>query len=80
MPDPIPQNLTCLVHGQDKYILLYDDAHKADALRQLGRWAACYELNFTWYDAAVLSQRIRGEKPAPFQQCWRISKQQKGEP
>jgi hypothetical protein len=30
-------------------------------LRTLGRFASNPELSFTWYDAAVLSQKIRQE-------------------
>ena len=38
----------------------FDDAHKAEALRTLGRFASDPKLpSFTWYDAACLSQRIR---------------------
>jgi hypothetical protein len=38
---------------------LYDDSQRAEALRMLGRHASNPELSFSWYDAAVLSQRIR---------------------
>ncbi len=40
---------------------LYDDASRAETLRTLGRYASNPELSFTWYDAAVLSQKIRQE-------------------
>lgn len=52
-------NVLALVKGEERYIFLYDDAHRADALRMLGRFASNPELSFTWYDAAILSQRIR---------------------
>ncbi len=41
------------------YVLLYNQATRADALRQLGNWASNPALDFTWYDAAVASQKIR---------------------
>jgi len=58
---PVTQdiNVLALVKGQERYIFLYDDEHKSDALRTLGRFASNPELSFSWYDAAVLSQRIR---------------------
>jgi hypothetical protein len=58
---PVTQdiNVLALVKGSERYIFLFDDEHKADALRQLGRFASNPELSFSWYDAAVLSQRIR---------------------
>ena len=37
----------------------------AEALRTLGRYASNQELSFTWYDAAVLSQKIRQTVPPP---------------
>jgi hypothetical protein len=52
-------NVLALVKGEERYIFLFDDAHRSDALRTLGRYASNPELSFTWYDAAVLSQRIR---------------------
>lgn len=52
-------NVLALVKGEERYIFLYDDEHKSDALRTLGRFASNAELSFSWYDAAVLSQRIR---------------------
>ena len=52
-------NVLALVKGPERYIFLFDDAHRAETLRVLGRFASNPELSFTWYDAAVLSQKIR---------------------
>lgn len=52
-------NVLALVKGTERYVFLYDDASRAEALRTLGRFASNPELSFTWYDAAVLSQKIR---------------------
>lgn len=52
-------NVLALVKGKERYVFLFDDEHRGDALRTLGRFASNPELSFTWYDAAVLSQRIR---------------------
>ena len=52
-------NVTALCKGAERYILLFDDAHRSEALRQLGRWATNRELAFDWYDAAKASQAIR---------------------
>src|SRR3972149_972914 len=57
-------NVLALVKGKERYIFLYDDAHRADTLRMLGRHASNPELSFSWYDAAVLSQKIRQEERA----------------
>ena len=55
-------NVLALVKGEERYIFLYDDERKSEALRTLGRFASNPELSFSWYDAAVLSQKIRQEE------------------
>jgi hypothetical protein len=52
-------NVLALVKGTERYVFLYDDANRAETLRTLGRFASNPDLSFTWYDAAVLSQKIR---------------------
>ncbi len=54
-------NVLALVKGAERYVFLYDDSCRAETLRVLGRYASNPELSFTWYDAAVLSQKIRQE-------------------
>lgn len=54
-------NVLALVKGSERYVFLYDDSSRAETLRTLGRYASDPQLNFTWYDAAVLSQKIRQE-------------------
>ena len=58
-------NVLALVKGKERYIFLFDDDNRAEALRTLGRYASNQELSFTWYDAAVLSQKIRQTVPTP---------------
>jgi len=52
-------NVLALVKGEERYIFLYDDNNRAETLRTLGRYASNPDLSFTWYDAAILSQKIR---------------------
>ena len=52
-------NVLALVKGSERYIFLFDDDNRAETLRTLGRYASNPELSFTWYDAAVLSQKLR---------------------
>ena len=54
-------NVLALVKGSERYVFLYDDSSRSETLRTLGRFASNPELSFTWYDAAVLSQKIRKE-------------------
>ena len=55
-------NVLALVKGEERYVFLYDDASRAETLRTLGRFASNPELSMTWYDAAVLSQKVRKEE------------------
>jgi hypothetical protein len=55
-------NVLALIKGKERYIFLYDDSQRAETLRMLGRHASNPELSFSWYDAAVLSQKIRQEE------------------
>ena len=52
-------NVLALVKGNERYVFLYDDEHRGETLLALGRFASSPELSFTWYDAAVLSQKVR---------------------
>jgi hypothetical protein len=52
-------NVLALVKGEERYVFLFDDDNRVETLRQIGRYAANPELSFTWYDAAVMSQKIR---------------------
>ena len=52
-------NVLAMVKGEERYIFLYDDKHRTETLRTLGRYAADPQLSFTWYDAAVMSKKIR---------------------
>lgn len=54
-------NVLALVKGKERYLFLYADSQQAEALRALGRCASNPELSFTWFDAAVLSRRLRAE-------------------
>ena len=52
-------NVLALVKDSERYVFLYDDDSYASLLETLGHYAADEDLSFTWYDAAVLSQRVR---------------------
>ena len=63
-------NVLALVKGSERYVFLYDDDSLRSLLQTMGRYAADPELSFTWYDAAILSQKVRRireeEKPRHF--------------
>lgn len=55
-------NVIALVKGEERYIFLFNDSQKSETLRTLGRYASDSNLSFSWYDAAVLSQKVRSAK------------------
>ena len=57
-------NVVALVKGEERYIFLFNDAQKSETLRTLGRYASDSKLSFSWYDAAVLSQKVRSIEKA----------------
>lgn len=59
MPAETAVNVLALIKGEERYIWIYSDSERVETLRSLGRFASNQELSFTWYDAAVLSQKIR---------------------
>ena len=52
-------NILALVKGNERYVFMYDDASRQQALRTLGRFASDDDLSFTFYDAAIMTQKIR---------------------
>ena len=56
-PDMV--NVLALVKEGERYVFLFDDNSRAQMLQAIGRYAADPELNFSWYDAAVLCQKVR---------------------
>ena len=57
-------NVLALVKGEERYVFIYSDEKRGETMRTLGRYASNPDLSFSWYDAAVLSQKIRRESIA----------------
>lgn len=54
-------NVIAFVKDGQRYVFVYDDDEQTvtSLLQTFGRYASDSELNFSWYDAAVMSQRVR---------------------
>lgn len=52
-------NVLALVKNGERFVFLYDDESASTLLQTFGKYAADPELEFSWYDAAVMSQRVR---------------------
>ena len=57
-------NVLALVKGAERYVFLYTDENRVNMIESFGRYASDPELSFTWYDAAVLTQKALREKRA----------------
>lgn len=53
------REVIALVKGTERYIFFWTLCGKAELIKLFGSFAARPDLSFTWYDAAVLSQRVR---------------------
>ncbi|MDO4569545.1 MAG: hypothetical protein Q4D38_04085 [Planctomycetia bacterium] len=51
--------ILALTKGTERYVFMYNDETRSETFRTFARFATNPELSFTWYDAAVLSQKIR---------------------
>jgi len=51
-----------LVKGAEYYVFLFRENNREELFQVLGRFAVNPELSFTWWDCAVLCQRVREGK------------------
>jgi hypothetical protein len=61
-------SVVALARGNEQYLFIFDDRNRTELLRTFGRFAANPDLSFSWYDAAILSQKVRdmpliGDRP-----------------
>lgn len=52
-------NVLALVRDEHRFVFLYDDNSVETMLATLSQYASDPELDFTWYDAAMMAQRVR---------------------
>ncbi|MBX3422683.1 MAG: hypothetical protein KF752_14105 [Pirellulaceae bacterium] len=52
-------NILAMLKGEERYIFIFNDNNRIEMLRTLGRYAADPQLSFSWYDAAVMSKKVR---------------------
>lgn len=52
-------NILALVKGQERYVYVYDDESRAQLINAFRDHASDPQLNFTWFDAAVLTEKAK---------------------
>lgn len=55
-------NVLALVKGQERYVFVYDDVSHDQLIDVFRQWASRPELRFTWFDAAVLTDKARQQR------------------
>jgi hypothetical protein len=57
-------NVLALIKGKQRYIFVYDDDSRDALIESLRDHAADPRLNFSWFDASVLSDKARQQAAA----------------
>jgi hypothetical protein len=52
-------NVLALIKGEERYVFVYDDESRLSLIDTFRYHAADPQLNFSWYDAAVLTDKAR---------------------
>lgn len=65
-------NVLALIKGQERYIYVYDDASRRELIDSFRDQAADPQLSFSWFDAAVLSDKAREQAQSPAAEAPRI--------
>ena len=58
-------NVLALFKGEERFIFVYDDASREALVDDLRHKAADPAVALNWFDAAVLTGRLRDPAPAP---------------
>jgi hypothetical protein len=67
MPEPtVPHevNVLALIKGSESYVFVYDDASRQQLIDTFRDDAADPALSFSWFDAAVLTEKAREQARA----------------
>jgi hypothetical protein len=57
-------NVLALIKGEERYIYVYDDCSRAGLIDSFRDQAADPALSFSWFDAAVLTEKAREQAAA----------------
>jgi hypothetical protein len=57
-------NILALLKGKERYVFVYDDASRLPLLDAFRDQAADPALSFSWFDAAVLTEKARAQEAA----------------
>ena len=58
-------NVLALIKGDERYVFVYDDASRDSLIDAFRDHAAEPGLSFTWFDAAILTEKARAQASEP---------------
>jgi hypothetical protein len=58
-------NVLALIKGHERYVFVYDDSCRQELIDAFRQCAADPQLSFTWFDAAVMTEKARQQADAP---------------
>jgi hypothetical protein len=58
-------NVLALFKGEERFIFVYDDDSRDAVIDEIRNQAADPAVAINWFDAAVLTERIRNQEQAP---------------
>lgn len=58
---PREVNILALIKGAERYVFVFDEDSRASLIDALRDHAADPHLSFSWFDAAVLTEKLREE-------------------
>ena len=56
-------NVLALLKGNERYLFIYDDQSRDQLMDAFRDQAADPRLSFSWFDAAILSEKARAQTP-----------------
>jgi hypothetical protein len=62
-------NILALIKGNERYVFIYDDDSRTDVIDAFRDQAADPRLSFSWFDAAVLTDKAREQARAASKNC-----------
>jgi hypothetical protein len=62
-------NILALIKGNERYLYIYDDDSRAALIDAFRDQAADPRLSFSWYDAAVLTDKAREQARSAPKNC-----------
>jgi hypothetical protein len=62
------RNVLALFKGNTRYIFVYDDESRDDLINDIRDKAADPAIMINWFDAAVLTERVRNHQESPQQE------------